>query len=166
VREAAEDGRCPSNGFARGDHLYTNEMSFVNTSSSLRASRRDLEGPGLGGNRRFPALEGSRFARQRIMKGRRNSSTGKEPGMAEPRPPERDRGGQDLISDPGNRDLDEDGFRRDFLGDRGVRDLVQDLWAGDSSDLGVAASGFHPDELVLSPSQFRSAARATGRKRA
>lgn len=86
--------------------------------------------------------------------------------MADDRPPGRDRGSQDLISDPGNRDLDEDGFRRDLLDDRGVKDLVRDLWAGDCLDLGLAASGFRPDETVLSASPFRSGGRMTGRKRA
>jgi len=85
--------------------------------------------------------------------------------MAELRPPGRDRGSQDLTSDPGNRDLDEDGYRRDLLSDPGIRDLVHDLWAGDSRELGVAASGFHADDAVLPSWQSRSGGRTTRRER-
>jgi len=84
--------------------------------------------------------------------------------MAELRPPERDRGSQDLLSDLGNGDLDRDGFRRDLMDDLGVQDLTRDAGTVDSVQLGRFRHGTLTDEVVLSLPLDRSGGFASKRR--
>jgi len=83
--------------------------------------------------------------------------------MAELRPPVRDRGSIDLLSDLGNRDLDHDGARRDLMTDPGVRDLTQDLGTVDSLELGLLAENL-PEGISLVASPARSGGFLAGRR--
>lgn len=76
--------------------------------------------------------------------------------MAGLRPPERDRGHLDLLSDLGNRDLDHDGSRRDLMDDLGVQDLTHDAGTRDSVHLGRFLAGTLPGEVVLALPPARS----------
>ena len=76
--------------------------------------------------------------------------------MAECRPPDRDRGSEDLLSDPANGDLDHDGSRRDLLDDPGVQDLTRDAGTQDSLQLGRFLGGAPPSEVLLGLPHARS----------
>lgn len=68
----------------------------------------------------------------------------------------RDRGDQDLTSDPGNRDLDGDGARKDLLDDPGIRDLVQDPGAREMRALDAFLNARLPSEIVLKTAGSRA----------
>jgi hypothetical protein len=85
--------------------------------------------------------------------------------MDDPRPPGRDRGSQDLLSDLGHLDLLKDGVRGDFLRDPGVQDLVKDLGSQDAAKIGSMRVGRPPTEIVLTASPSLSGGYAFERQR-
>jgi hypothetical protein len=70
--------------------------------------------------------------------------------------PALDRGGEDLLRDPGRRDLERDGTRRDLLSARGVQDRVRDRGAKELVDLGAIREGTLPGEYTLARASERS----------
>ncbi len=84
--------------------------------------------------------------------------------MAANRQGGRDRGLRDLLSDPGNQDLDADGSRKDLLDDMGVHDLVHDPGTREARALGSLLAFDLPDEVRLETAGNRSGGFAPRRR--
>lgn len=85
--------------------------------------------------------------------------------MEQFRPRPADRGREDLISDPGARDLQRDGGRRDFIREPGQQDLVRDRGKRDLDQLEAWLTDRLPYEVTLSRTSARSGAFSTRRRR-
>jgi hypothetical protein len=74
-----------------------------------------------------------------------------------------DRGGEDILRDPGRRDLERDGTRRDLLFAPGAQDRVRDRGAQELVALGAIRSGTLPGEISLARASVRSGGAAVRR---
>ena len=71
-----------------------------------------------------------------------------------------DRGREDLVTDPGARDLQRDGGRRDFIQEPGQQDLARDRGMQDLVHLEAWLTDRFPDQIALARVSPRSGAYA------